>query len=543
MFHKPPLLIEFDNDFSNGFIEFHDGTKVDISQNVSANAETLDYLISKNKVGPKQNNSNNFIIDGTQIDKAFLHIENSNELEIKDKLLRSQKGLYNIYLPYLIPFNHSKLYDFQKEGIEWLFKNNKALLADDMGLGKSVQVLAAINQIYNFKKTKSRSKKNVCCIILAPKSLIKNWVDQFNTWAPYFKVLSIISKSKNLLSSIEYASTNYHVVITNYESIRGNPDILKSDYFDVMICDEAHRLRKGSSIINKTILRSDIDRRWLLTGTPIEKDSLDVLNLASILEPSRISVGNNKFSDFKALDLLKKYGLRRTKDDLLKDIPKPNEKDIFIDLSPCQRKIYDSVIKESLKPENRDLHLKYFNMLRNVIEYSEECTENSKTEYVYKLLQALPKNKKKSLIFSYLLKPLFYLKDKLQNDMNVVVLDGSQSASERFAIVEKFQKTDEIDILLASIRATSEGLTITESHRVIFLNKWWNPSLNMQARDRVIRIGQTKVVDIINLYVNDTIDKNLLSILDTKEKTWNKLVTEGMSEKQIAKLVMKSVNN
>ena len=197
--------------------------------------------------------------------------------------------------------------------------------------------------------------------------------------------------------------------------------------------------------------------------------------------------------------------------------------------------------KESLKPENRDLHLKYFNMLRNVMEYSEECQDNSKIEYVYELLKNLPKNKKKSIIFSYLLDPLYSLKKQIQSKMKVVLLDGSQSATERFEIVDRFQKTDDIDVILASTRATSEGLTITEAHRVIFLNKWWNPSLNMQARDRVIRIGQTKVIDIINLYVNNTIDKNLLNILDTKENTWNRLVTEGMSEKQIAKLVMKSI--
>ena len=539
---KLPSHIEFDLQFSTGDVFYSDGSKIDVSDKVVNNASTLNHLINKHRDCNSSSNPKSIVIKDNNLINSFLHIESSNSLEIKDKLLR-KKGICNIFLPYLIPFNSSDLFDFQKDGVDWLCDNKKALLADDMGLGKSVQVIAALNRIYNSKRAQVSQEKNTCSIILAPKSLIKNWVDQFEIWAPYFRVLSIISTSKNLLSTIEYASSTYHIIITNYESIRGNPDILKNDYFDVMICDEAHRLRKGSSIINKTILSSDIDRRWLLTGTPIEKDSLDVLNLASILEPSRISVENNKFSDYNALNLLKKYGLRRTKDELLKDIPKPNEEDVFVELSPCQRKIYDSVIKESLKPENRDLHLKYFNMLRNVIEYSEECTENSKTEYVYKLLQALPKNKKKSLIFSYLLKPLFYLKDQLQNDMNVVVLDGSQSASERFAIVEKFQKTDEIDILLASIRATSEGLTITEAHRVIFLNKWWNPSLNMQARDRVIRIGQTKVVDIINLYVNDTIDKNLLSILDTKEKTWDKLVTEGMSENQMAKLVMKSVNN
>jgi len=541
LFHKSLKLIEFNNKFTNGFIEYHDGSRADISNNVSKNSERLKYLISKNKGLSKSQSSEKYIILGNQIEKDFIHIESANELEIKDKLLRSSKEFNNIYLPYLIPFDTSMLYDFQTDGVEWLISNDKALLADDMGLGKSVQVIAALSKIFNSNSTKSISIKNTSCLILAPKSLIKNWVDQFNSWAPYFKVLSIVSKSKNLLSSIQYASINYHIVVTNYESVRGNPDILNSDYFDIMVCDEAHRLRKRSSAINKTILQSKINQRWLLTGTPIEKDSLDVLNLASILEPSRISIENNKFSDFKALNLLKKYSLRRTKDELLKDIPKPNEKDVFIDLSSCQRKKYDLTIKDSLKPKNRDLQLKFFNALRSIIEFCPECDENAKTSYVIDLLKSLPEHKRKSIVFSYLLDPLVYLKKYLDLEMNVVILDGSQTASERFEIVERFQTSDDIDIILASIRATSEGLTITAAERVIFLNKWWNPSLNMQARDRVIRLGQKKVVDIFNIYVNDSIDSNLLSILNTKEQTWNKVINKEMSESQIAKLVMNSI--
>jgi SNF2 family DNA or RNA helicase len=541
LFLKLPTRIEFDRQLSEGTVLYSDESKIDVTDQVVNNALRLDYLINKHKHCNSSIDSELIVIEEDILKGAFLHIEGSNSLEIMNKLLRYKKGSCNIFLPYLIPFDYSDLFDFQKEGFKWLYSNKKALLADDMGLGKSVQVIAALNHIYNSKRDRASQEKNTCSIILAPKTLIKNWVDQFNIWAPYFRILSIVSTSKDLLSAIKFASANYHVVITNYESVRGNKNILNKKYFDVLICDEAHRLRKSSSIINKIILNSDIDWRWLLTGTPIEKDSLDVLNLASILEPSRISKANTKFSDYKALNLLKKYGLRRTKEELLKNIPEPNEEDVFIELSPCQRKVYDSVIKESLKPKNRDLHLKYFNMLRNVIEYTKECQDNAKIEYVYKLLKNLPKNKKKSIVFSYLLDPLFSLKKQLQKEMKVVLLDGSQSATERFEMVDRFQKTDDIDIILASTRATSEGLTITEAHRVIFLNKWWNPSLNMQARDRVIRIGQTKVIDIINLYVNNTIDKNLLNILDTKEKTWNKLVTEGMSENDVAKLVMESI--
>lgn len=529
-------------ELTEGSIEYSDGNKIDISNNLKNNSERINYFLNKYNVVNSSIDSNLILIkeDGS-FKLSQIHIEGNNSLEIMDKLLRFNIGITNIILPYLIPFKHSDLFDFQRTGVNWLCNNNRALLADDMGLGKSVQVISALNNIYNSKSNQINQENNLCTIILAPKSLIKNWVDQFKIWAPYFRVISIISSSKDLLNSIKVASTNFHLVITNYESVRGNPEILDERCFDIMVCDEAHRLRKNTSIINRTILKSKIEKRWLLTGTPIEKDSLDVLNLASILEPSRISIEKNKFSDLKALTLLKKYGLRRTKEELLSEIPKPNEKDIFINLSSCQRKKYDSVIKESQKPKNKDLHLKYFNELRSIIEYDKDCKENTKTEFVKNLLKNLPNKKKKSIVFSYLLEPLFFLKSELENDLNIVVLDGSQTASERFSLVEKFQQTNDIDILLASIRATSEGLTITEAHRVIFLNKWWNPSLNMQARDRVIRIGQNKIIDIVNLYVNDTIDQNLRTILDSKEKTWETLVTKGMSETQIAKLVMKSI--
>jgi len=241
--------------------------------------------------------------------------------------------------------------------------------------------------------------------------------------------------------------------------------------------------------------------------------------------------------------LLKKYALRRTKKDLIDSIPKPNEKNIFIDLSSCQRKLYNKTLKEALKPVNVDNQLKYFNLLRGVVEYSEECDANSKIDYVANMLMSLPSSINKSIVFSYLLKPLKELKSILQKNtsLNVVMIDGSQTASERFDLVEKFQHTDSIDIVLASIRAASEGITLTKAYRVIFLNKWWNPSLNMQARDRVIRIGQDKSVDVISLYVNDTVDDLLIRTLQNKKELWKRLVEQGLSESLVASLIMSSV--
>ena len=159
MFLKLPTRIEFDRQLSEGTVLYSDGSKIDVTDKVINNALRLNYLINKHEHSNSSVDSESIVIEENILKSAFLHIEGSNSLEIMDKLLRFKKGSCNIFLPYLIPFNYTDLFDFQKDGVEWLYRNKKALLADDMGLGKSVQVIAAINHIYNSKKDKASQEK------------------------------------------------------------------------------------------------------------------------------------------------------------------------------------------------------------------------------------------------------------------------------------------------------------------------------------------------------------------------------------------------
>lgn len=534
MLHRFAVQLHINIQLLSGEILYDNGDRDNVSELVKKNIGLIAGVIEQ-KSDCVTDEGNGYVVIEFSESSASLHLENVGGLFLLEELYKQVIMPCNYLLPFLVETNEESLFDYQKEGVEWLSSNNLSILADDMGLGKSLQVIVSLSRLFNSGKIKS-------CIILSPKTLIKNWVDQFNQWAPHFSVLSIVAPSKDILSSLEYVTSRYHIIVTNYESVRGCPEVLDHNLLDVMVCDEAHRLRKSTSSINKTITLSDIKRRWLLTGTPIEKDSLDAINLSVVLAPNRVSISSD-LAEFKALMLLKKYALRRTKKDLIDSIPKPNEKNIFIDLSSCQRKLYNKTLKEALKPVNVDNQLKYFNLLRGVVEYSEECDANSKIDYVANMLMSLPSSINKSIVFSYLLKPLKELKSILQKNtsLNVVMIDGSQTASERFDLVEKFQHTDSIDIVLASIRAASEGITLTKAYRVIFLNKWWNPSLNMQARDRVIRIGQDKSVDVISLYVNDTVDDLLIRTLQNKKELWKRLVEQGLSESLVASLIMSSV--
>ena len=197
------------------------------------------------------------------------------------------------------------LRDYQIEGVNWLKSNKFGILADDMGLGKSVQTIKAMESLFDEEIIQN-------CIIVAPLSLQKNWENEIKKWAPLLKFKRLKSSDSSDTAILKILGSS-KILITNYENLRNSSQYFKNIDFDLMIADEVHKIRKSDSQISQAIFDFKKKRFWGLTGTPIENNVEDLLTLISHLTGRKVDPKNKNRSPLMLLETLKPYILRRLK--------------------------------------------------------------------------------------------------------------------------------------------------------------------------------------------------------------------------------------
>ena len=406
------------------------------------------------------------------------------------------------------------LYPYQRYGVSWLLRKKRGILADDMGLGKTYQAISAARKLVRFGMINWG-------LIVAPKSLLNTWLDEFNKWAPEIKVC-IYTRSEILkgFSWTKLIDSN-HFIITTYETLRGDIDPIHSNSPDLIIADEAHRLRKKESLIFQSFKTLKSSYLWFLSGTPIERSSEDLVVMLSIIEPRQFSQNDRSIHRISLQAQARNFFLRRTKDEVLSELPPVIEILETLDLTDPQRKSYENILRSHY--EN---YLSKFSKLREICDYDDESGESSKIDRIIEIIQDISENKEKVVVFSYTLKPINILAEKLTSEeIFFTKILGDQSVEIRKQVIDQFKNDPKVTVLLASTKVASEGITLTEANNVIFINKWWNPSSNNQARDRVVRIGQTKKVNVIGFKIKNTLEENLEKILGAKQKTFDQVMT------------------
>ena len=405
------------------------------------------------------------------------------------------------------------LKDYQIEGVKWLIAEDGRIMADDMGLGKTLQSIAAATKLIVDKKI-----NNV--LVICPSSLVRNWCDEITKWAPDFSTLSITNtgKEKNEIWSKLYGHS--HFIVTNYEQIRDIPKILLDEEIDLIISDEAHKLRKKSSKISIAIQRLKYKKFWALTGTPIENNTTDVFNLLKIINPKK-NIGSIKdHSNISLRAFLRKHILRRLKSNVLSELKDFSELKHFIPLSGKQQENYEDLYKELCLAED-EYKLSIFGKLKSICDYDKASGESSKLDFIEDLIEKIDQRNEKSIVFSFSLDPLYALKKRLDKTYKKdfsILFTGALTRDERNDAIHKFKTSSKCVTLLCSGKIGGEGLNLTEANHAIFLNEWWNPSNNNQARDRIIRIGQNKEAFIHHIYTQDTIESRVIKILKSKKE-------------------------
>ncbi|MEC7929714.1 MAG: DEAD/DEAH box helicase [Pseudomonadota bacterium] len=431
---------------------------------------------------------------------------------ISTKPFSSSSLIYPFFSKLTYP-DSFKVKNYQVEGIKWLQEENGRLLADDMGLGKTMQTILAVKEAIMLGQVKN-------ILIICPRSLMHNWQSEIKLWAPSLTSI-LITNIKNNSEVWHKVYGKSHFYITNYDHIRKLPTCLLQSPPDIVIADEAHKLRKSSSQVNKSISKIKPKRFWALSGTPIEKDTDDLATIMQLIKPN-FSSSLKKLSASSIRSLSKQHILRRVKKDVLKSLKKKNSQTYYISLNKKQNTAYKATREKMV---NSNESLKYFGELMDICSGFEG--ESSKLDFIEDLIDKISYSKEKVVIFSYTISPLHALKlrlDKTYGQDFSVIYEGSMDSIQRKNNIKKFKEDDDVGVILCSGKIAGEGLNLTEANNVIFINEWWNPSSNRQAEDRVLRIGQSKEVNIYRIRCKNTVEERLDEIIEGKVKLTNKVV-------------------
>lgn len=428
---------------------------------------------------------------------------------------------------------------YQGEGISWLNYLNQTgfggILADDMGLGKTVQVIAHLAAVHAQKKSRQRK----ISIVIAPKSVLYNWKKEFQRFAPALRV-GVLSSGEGSLALDDIDSVD--VLIASYHLARSQIKALGDREFEYVVLDEAHAIKNRSAQVTRSVKLLRARHRLALTGTPIE-NSLD--NLASIFEFLNPGLGStNVFSkvgtglDASADELkelaaaIRPFMLRRTKQQVLTDLPPKTETVLYCDLSEEERREYDSLavaIKKNLEEEiekngikKSQIHiLAALTKLRqaacnlSLVDKSLESEISTKFAVMLDRIRELASEGEKCLVFSQFTEHLKLAKKALEaHGIFYSYLDGQTNDREK--VIQEFNSKPQISVFLLSLKAGGVGLNLTSATNCFILDPWWNPAAESQAIDRAYRIGQTKPVFAYRIISRNTVEEKILQLQGMK---------------------------
>ncbi|MDE0395214.1 MAG: DEAD/DEAH box helicase [Gammaproteobacteria bacterium] len=419
------------------------------------------------------------------------------------------------------------LYPFQRRGVARLLRSRRLLFADDMGLGKTIQTIAAIRLLLASGRIRN-------ALVVAPATLIPNWLGEFKKWTPEIVVTRGGPARQDRNREWGQLMDQCHVVVTNYEDIRGSIVAGERLRLDLLVLDEAHRLKNWDSLATRAMRRIESGWKWALTGTPLERASEDFANLLAFLDQDAFTKADAGLPHAVLRSRASRFVLRRQKSEVMTQLPSVVRRHERIGMHGIQASAY----RRAIASQSDDNPLADFNRLRTICDYDPQSGESAKINRVIEILSQVREAGEKAVVFSYLIEPLQLIRRRLHTmAVKHEVLVGTMEADEREASINSF-KTGEATALLASMRVASEGLTLVEANHVLFVNRWWNPSLNQQATDRVVRIGQVRTVFVYSFTVEDTLEEELDRILESKEQLFDDLIGHlGRSSQRLSELL------
>lgn len=504
------------------------------------------------------------------IDALFENVEQKNyDEEFRERLdkLSSFKGIDEVPVPQSFL---GTLRPYQQFGLNWMgFLREYGLngcLADDMGLGKTVQALACLlyeqetqNGAAANARSNGRKKRNAkaevtkprTSLIVAPLSVIFNWEKECARFAPSLKLLTHHGLER-LRSTAHFA--DFDLVLTTYATMRNDVELLKDFFFNYIILDESQNIKNPVSQTAKAAYLLQSRHRLVLTGTPVENNTLELWSQFAFLNPGMLGSLNSfrsmfalpieKYGDDESAALLKKmitpFLLRRTKEQVAPELPEKNEQIFYCPMYPEQKKLYEQVrdqcraeimnlISTSGMNDARFKILQGLTRLRQIACHTALLPngarhDSGKFEAFLELLREIVAEGHKVLVFSQFVSMLKLIANALKREgMFFEMLTGATRNREE--CVRRFQEEENIKIFLISLKAGGLGLNLTAADYVIHYDPWWNPAAERQATDRAHRIGQDKNVFVYKMITQGSVEEKILELQRRKEVLVSQIIS------------------
>jgi SNF2 family DNA or RNA helicase len=414
-------------------------------------------------------------------------------------------------------------FPYQYEGIAWLFSSRSALLADEMGLGKTMQTITAVRLLL-------RSGQVRRILLVAPKPLIPNWQREFKTWAEELPLTTIEGDGPRramlwTMASLPILLVNYEILVRDMETFGD-----AAPKFDLVILDEAQRVKNRDSRTSETARKIPRKRSWALTGTPIENRPEELASLYEFMEV----VPKAATPDIRQLQALsKKFILRRTKDLVMKDMPPRLDRDAFIELSPAQRSAYETAEKEGviqLNDMGESISIQHvFELvlrLKQICNFDPLTNESAKFERVEADMEEIAASGGKAILFSQWTSTIDWLVERLQR-FNPLVYHGKIPTPKREPILAEFKADPSKHIILMSYATGAVGLNLQFAGYVFLYDRWWNPAVEDQAINRAHRIGCKSQVIVTKFVAKDTIEEKIDKVLHEKRELFASILGGG----------------
>ncbi|NRA34474.1 MAG: SNF2 helicase associated domain-containing protein [Polyangiaceae bacterium] len=440
---------------------------------------------------------------------------------------------------------------YQKQGLAWLRfvhdMSSGGVLADDMGLGKTIQTIALFLSL-------KPDIKNFKALIVAPTSVVNNWKREIERFAPSLTT-ALWHGAGRKEQKDELSAAN--IIITSYALLRRDIDFLKNLKLDYAILDEAQNIKNPYSATAQAAKDLTATRRLALTGTPIENRLTEIWSIFEFVSPGLlgplkrfeekfarpIDQGDSKKAA-RLRAVIHPFILRRTKNEVAKDLPPKIESNKIIDLPKEQRAVYTQLMREVRaqvmgEVENKGLAKSQIHILAGLTKLRQAACDprllglprqfshddSGKLAVLRELMTECESGGHKVLIFSQFVQMLKLVRSALDEDkVRYEYLDGS--TTNRQAVIDRFQEDPTVTAFLISLKAGGSGLNLTAADTVIHFDPWWNPAVEDQASDRAHRIGQRKVVTVYRLVAAGTIEEKILQLKDKKRQLVASVLTE-----------------
>lgn len=416
-------------------------------------------------------------------------------------------------------------YPYQWEGIDFLVARHAALLADAMGTGKTVQSILAAR--FLFQKREVQKALFVC-----PLSVLPHWDREFEKWAPSLKVTVVRGPSEQRQLCWEMPA---HVWITTYDTLRQDMEFLAEHAlhrFDLAVLDEAQRIKNPGTGISQATRRMDAQRKWALTGTPIENKLDELPSIFAFLKPTLFP--NREISRDEARQLIGPYFLRR-KRDVLTGLPPIEENPVPLRLSEEQQDTYDEMERERVvQLRDKGGQITAFNILTLIQELKKICNrdprsgESAKLAWLVENLDEMTEEGNKVLVFSQYREERFGGTEWLQTELTAYgTLNYADADSDRKKadILKRFKEDPEARVFLGNPRTAGVGINeLVAANYVVHFDHWWNPAVTNQATARAHRPGQTKTVIVYHFWVEDTIEDMIRQKTIAKQQLYDEVI-------------------